>query len=210
MPVDVDLMGKLLALSRSDEPAEAELALSRFSSALNRWCREQGIPAGSGYVTLDEPSAERVLLAEVVGAVCDVRILLLEPYEMIAVGPEQECRWVWWWFRNAFGPLERTASRANFRERHAYMRGAILGIEQELSAYMKVPELDLRKVEKAERPAQPMDPTASGEPAPAKEPAASAPKPLTPPQRSAVNDGMNYGRQLARELLTKGKPPARR
>lgn len=204
MAVDLRMLGKLLALSRSDEPAEAALALSRFTTALNRWCSDNNLPVNVGYVTLAEPSNAACKLAEALAGHCEVRVLALEPFELIAVGPEIDCRWIYWWFAHTYPEIEKTARRANFRERHLFMHGAIMGIEQAITRRAHSPKKseDRRGVEKPQ-PITALD--EQGEPVKAAPP--EPPPPLSQPQRSTMNDGMAFGMGLAAKLMQRMPPP---
>ena len=194
MAVDLGLMGKLLALSRSHEPAEAALATARFVSLLGRWCREQGLPDGTGYVTLAEPDNAACKLAETLAQYCEVRVLALEPFELIAVGSELDCRWIYWWFSQTYGEIEKTARRANFKERHLFMHGAILGIAQSISWGAHSPERKEKRAVERDRPRENPKKEEGGQAA------VQPPPPLAAPQRSVLNDGLIYGSTLARRL----------
>jgi hypothetical protein len=203
MAMDIRVLGKLLALSHSPAPAEAAEARKRFDILLEKWTREAGLPEDAGYVTLEEPTEYAVALAEILGAVVDTKILALAPFELIAVAREPAARWLWWWFRNTHDPIEKAASRANYKERHLYAKGAFEGIKSELASYVGVRELPRRAVNESQiKPppdAAPVTPAERAEP----------PKPmvLNARQNSVARDGINFGRKLARQLLSQRPPP---
>lgn len=202
MAVDLKILGKLLSLTRSHEAAEADLAMSRFITLLNRWRSEQQLPEGTGYVTLGEPDNAAVKLAEALATVCEVRVLALEPFELIAVGEEADCRWIFWWFHKAYPEIERVARQAAFRERHVFMHGAIMGVQRALEGCARSPRPE--EVRRAEKPEPRVALDENGEPV-AKEPP-GPPPPLSRLQHSMMSTGMTFGAKLASRLL-KQRPP---
>lgn len=206
MAMDIRVLGKLLALTRSPEPAEAAEARKRFDILLEKWCREAGFPGDAGYVTLEEPTDYAVALAEILGAVVDTKLLALQPFELIAVGQEPAARWIWWWFRHTHDPIERAASRANYKERHLYAKGAFEGIKSELASYIGMRELPLRPINESQIKPAPTE--AAAEPAaPAETPPPPKPMVLNSRQTSVAREGLNFGRKLARQLLSQKPPP---
>lgn len=205
MAVDLKQLGKLLALTRSSEPAEALRAEEVFTNLFFRWCDEQGLEEQVGFARVGDASDINKAFVETVASVTKARVLQLNAFDLCLVGQLPECKAVAWWFENVLPEVVTTARRSANSDQEAFQLGAFRGIADELHARRTgivdkvVSAAAVASVNKAPPSAE--APTAPAEQTPVKVP--------TQKEQSAMREGLAFGRKLAVRSLAKCPHPLR-
>ena len=202
MAVDLKQLGKLLALTRSSEPQEAQRAEEVFTNLFFKWCDEQGLEEQVGFARVGDATDLNKAFLEVVSSVTSARVLQLNAFDLCLVGKLPECKAVVWWFENMLPEVATTARRSANTDQDAFQLGALRGIADELSIGAS-PHPAKTVVATAVAPLDtppPTEPAAEGIAAP------SEPVPVkipTPKEQGAMRDGFAFGRKLAVRALAK-------
>lgn len=199
MAVDLKQLGKLLALTRSTEPAEAMRAEEIFTNLFFKWCDEQGIEEHVGFARVGDASDVNKAFVETVASVTKARVLQLNAFDLCLVGLLPECKAVVWWFENVLPEVLTTAKRSANADQEAYQLGALRGIADELHAKGTGPvnkTVSAAAVAPLEKPATAVESAAvPSEPVAVKVP--------SPKEQSAMREGHAFGRKLAVRALAK-------
>lgn len=199
MAVDLQQLGKLLALTRSSEPEEALRAEEVFTRLFFRWCDEQGLPENVGFARIGDASDTNLLFLETLALQTGSRILQLNTYDLCAVGTLADCRWLSWWFDNVLPQVVETSRKSAYAERDAFQVGAFIGIRAELMG-RRTEEIQ-KHVPLAAVVPQPTK-QVTGAPIDAARATTAPPPPVeaSAKQQSATRAGVLFGRNLARKV----------
>jgi len=201
MAVDLPQLGKLLALTHSDQVEEAARAEELFTRFFFRWCTEQGFPANVGLARLGEPTHYTVLFAETLARFTNARVLRLSDLDLAVVGTLPECTWFDYWFEHAIPEITTVARRSAATDMERFQIGALRGIYETLRTRRgEITPPEKVRIDVPKKASLPMETNPAENVDTSERPPAPEPQPFMVTQ--AVVDGENFGAHLARRLMT--------
>lgn len=208
MAVDMRVLGKLLALTRSTAPQEALRAEEVFTTLFFKWCDEQGLPENVGFVRIGDTSKLGKVFLETLADYNGARILELNVFDLCAVGTLEDCKSLAWWFENGLPEIIETSEKSAYAEREAFQYGACRGMGDEL--LKRQPTAVPKSVAHISMPPAAAPAEVSPQPAADTTPTEGAAVRLpNSKEQSAMSAGHMFGRKLVQRLTATCPHPLR-